>query len=163
MYELFIKTFYKNKAVIVLMADESGRLKKYWAIPDKDNTVKLHGVKKAIVLSNESMLLTGKHNIPTFIARYNNCEPVILSDINNGIYSADEFRLILDNDMAEKVFKATQNKKLTDEGKIIVLVIIIVGLALGYFLNAKLVDIKNTIEPAPIVEVIDDEDNTIYE
>ena len=161
MKEFIIKTFFKNKAVIVLMADESGHLRKHWAIPEKDNTVKLIGVQKAVVLSKESMLLSGKGNVPTFIARYNNCEPVDLKDITNGLYGADEFRLILDNDMAEKVFKATQNKKLSDEGKIIITVVIIVGLVLGYFLNTKLVDLQNllTPEPNPIVEVIEEVNN----
>jgi len=35
-------------------------------------------------------------------------------------------------------------------------VVIIVGLVLGYFINTKLEDIKSIIEPEPIVEVIEE-------
>jgi len=156
MKEWIIKTFFKHKAVKILMADESGRIKTHWAIPEKDNTVKLIGTSKAIVLSNESMLLSGKSNIPTFLVRYNNCEPIDIKNINNGVYGADEFRLILDNDMADKVFKASNSSKLSDEGKIIIVFIVLVGLALGYFLNTKLEDIKAIVEPVPIVEVLEE-------
>ena len=155
MKEFIIKNFYKHRAVIVLMADESGRLRKHWAIPEKDNTVKLIGVEKAIVLSNEAMLLTGKSNVPTFIVRYDNCEPIDLRDVNAGIYGTEEFRLILDNDMAKKVFKASTSQKLTDDTKIIIAFILIVGVSLGYFLSAKIEDLGILIEPTPIVEVIE--------
>ena len=159
MKEFIIKTFFKHKAVVILMADESGHLRKHWAIPEKDNTVKLIGVQKAVVLSRESMLLSTKSNVPTFIVRYNNCEPIDLKDITNGHYGTEEFRLILNNDMAEKVFKASNTQKLSDEAKIIMLVVVVVGLAVGYFLNAKIEDLKTLIDPAPIVEVVEDENN----
>jgi len=156
MKELIIKIFFKHKAVIVKMVDESGHNRTHWAIPEKDNTVKLIGVKKAVVLTKESMLLSTKYNVPTFLVNYQNCEPINIRDIEKGQYSADEFRLILDNDMAEKVFKATNSKKLSDEGKIIILVVIISVMSLGYWLNTKLVDIKNTIPQNPIVDVIEE-------
>ena len=159
MKEFIIKNFFKHRAVIVLMADESGRLRKHWAIPEKDNTVKLIGVEKAIVLSNEAMLLTGKTNVPTFIVRYDNCEPIDLRDIKKGVYGTEEFRLILDNDMAKKVFKASSNQKLSDDTKIIIAIILVVGLTLGYFLNTKIEDLKILVEPDPIVEVIEDNTN----
>jgi len=156
MKEFIIRTFFKHRAVIILMADESGRLRKHWAIPEKDNTVKLIGVDKAVVLSNESMLLTGKTIVPTFIVRYDNCEPIDLKTVEAGIYGAAEFRLILDNDMAEKVYKASKSSKLSDDTKIILAVIMVVGVALGYFINTKLVDIKTIIDPTPIVEIVDE-------
>lgn len=159
MKEFIIRNFFKHRAVIVLMADESGRLRKHWAIPEKDNTVKLIGVEKAIVLSNEAMLLTGKSNVPTFIVRYDNCEPIDLRDVQKGIYGTEEFRMILDNDMAKKVFKATSNQKLSDDTKIIIAIILVVGLTLGYFLNTKLEDLKIMIDPTPIVEVVEDNSN----
>ena len=159
MKEFIIKNFFKHRAVIVLMADESGRLRKHWAIPEKDNTVKLIGVEKAIVLSNEAMLLTGKTNVPTFIVRYDNCEPIDLRDIKKGVYGTEEFRLILDNDMAKKVFKASSNQKLSDDTKIIIAIILVVGLTLGYFLNTKIEDLKILVEPDPIVEVIEGNTN----
>lgn len=157
MKEFFIKTFFKHRAVIVKMVDESGHIRTHWAIPEKDNTVKLIGVQKAIVITKESMLLSTRHNVPTFLVNYQNCEPINVRDINKGQYGADEFRLILDNDMAEKVFKATHNKKLSDEGKIIILVIIVSVMALGYWLNIQLMDIKDAIPEIPIVEVIEEE------
>lgn len=157
MKELIIKTFFKHKAVIVKMVDESSHIRTHWAIPEKDNTVKLIGVKKAVVLSKESMLLSTKYNVPTFLVNYKNCEPINIKDIKKGQYGAEEFRLILDNDMAEKVFKASSNKKLSDEGKIIILVVIISVMSLGYWLNTKLVDIKDSIPQNPIVEVIEEE------
>ena len=156
MKEFIIKNFFKHKAVIVLMADESGRLRKHWAIPENDNTVKLIGVEKAIVLSNEAMLLTGKSNVPTFIVRYDNCEPIDLRDIKAGVYGTEEFRMILDNDMAKKVFKATSSQKLSDDTKIILAVILAVGVTLGYFLNTKLEDLRILIDPTPIVEVVEE-------
>lgn len=159
MKEFIIKTFFKHRAVIVLMADESGRLRKHWAIPEMDNTVKLIGVEKAIVLSNEAMLLTGKTNVPTFIVRYDNCEPIDLRDVKAGVYGTEEFRMILDNDMAKKVFKATSNQKLSDDTKIILAVILVVGVTLGYFLNTKLEEIRTLVEPAPIVEVVEGAEN----
>lgn len=154
MKELIIKLFFKHKAVIIKMVDESGHMRTHWAIPESDNTVKLIGVQKAVVLSKESMLLTTKRNIPTFLVNYKNCEPINIKDIPKGIYGASEFRLILDNDMAEKVFKATQNKKLSDEGKIIILVVVLCVMALGYFLNTKIEDLKAEINP--IVEVVEE-------
>jgi len=155
MKEFIIKTFLRHKAVIVKMVDESGHIRTHWAIPEKDNTVKLIGVQKAVVLTKESMLLSTRYNVPTFIVNYQNCEPINLRDIEQGQYGAAEFRLILDNDMAEKVFKATHNKKLSDEGKIIILVIIIGIMSLGYFLNTKLMEIKDSI-PVPIVEIVEE-------
>ena len=119
--------------------------------------MKLIGTQKAIVLTKESMLLSTRYNVPTFLVNYKNCEPINIKDINKGIYGAEEFRLILDNDMAEKVFKSSQNKKLSDEGKIIIIVIIISIMALGYFLNTKLDEIKNAIPETPIIEIIEEE------
>jgi len=156
MKELIIKTFFKHKAVIVKMVDESGHIRTHWAIPETDNTVKLIGVNKAVVLTKESMLLSTKYNVPTFLVNYQNCEPINIRDIEKGQYGAEEFRLILDNDMADKVFRASNSKKLSDEGKIIILVILISVMSLGYFLNTKLVDIKGAIPQTPIVEVIEE-------
>ena len=157
MKEFIIKTFFKHKAVIVKMVDEAGHIRTHWAIPEKDNTVKLIGVNKAVVLTKESMLLSTRYNVPTFLVNYQNCEPINIRDIEKGQYGAAEFRLILDNDMAEKVFKATSNRKLSDEGKIIILVIIISIMSLGYWLNTQLVDIKSSIPEIEIVEVIEEE------
>lgn len=159
MKEFIIKNFFRHKAVIILMADESGRLTKHWAIPEKDNTVKLIGVDKAIVLSNDAMLLTGKVNVPTFIVRYDNCEPIDLKEVQKGVYGTEEFRMILDNDMAQKVFKASRSQKLSDDTKIIIAIILAVGVMLGYFLNTKIEDLKTLIEPTPIVEVVEGAEN----
>ena len=157
MKEFIIKTFFKHKAVIVKMVDESGHIRTHWAIPEKDNVVKLIGVKKAVVLSKESMLLSTRYNVPTFLVNYKNCEPINIKEIEKGQYGADEFRLILDNDMAEKVFKASNRSKLSDEGKIIILVVIISVLSLGYWLNTRLLEIKDSIPQNPIVEVVEEE------
>ena len=155
MKEFIIKNFLKHKAVIILMVDESGRMKKHWAIPGKDNTVKLIATNEAVVLSNEAMLLTGKHNIPTFVVRYNQCEAIDLTDVNKGVYGAAEFSLILDNDMAEKVFKSSNKQKLSDDTKIIIAVVLLGIVALGYFMNTKFEDLRSLIEPTPIVEVVE--------
>ena len=157
MKEFIIKTFFKHKAVIVKMVDEAGHIRTHWAIPDTDNTVKLIGVNKAVVLTKESMLLSTRYNVPTFLVNYQNCEPINLRDIEKGQYGTDEFRLILDNDMAEKVFKATHSKRLSDEGKIIILVIIISVMSLGYWLNTKFDDISNRLPQNPVIEVVEEE------
>lgn len=155
MRELFIKWFYKHKAVIIKVVDEAGRLTTHWAIPEKDGTVKLIGVEKAVVLTKESMMISTKRNIPTFLVNYANCETIDIRDIDKHIYDANEFRLILDNDMAEKVFKASTNKSISDEGKIIILVVVICVMGMGYFLNTKITEIKTLVTPEPaIVEVV---------
>ena len=156
MKEFIIKTFFKHKAVIIKMVDEAGHIRTHWAIPEKDNVVKLIGVKKAVVLTKESMLLSTRYNVPTFLVNYKNCEPIDVKNINKGIYGTAEFRLVVDNDMADKVFKATHSKKLSDEGKMIILVIIISVMSLGYWLNIQLQDIKAIIPQNPIVEVIEE-------
>jgi len=163
--EMYIKNFQKRKAVIVYMADEAGRLTSHWAIPDKtDNTVRLLGAEKAIVLHHDKMVLSTKHNIPTYIVHNSNCEPVDLQDVQKGIYGAAEFEMILNNDMAEKIFKASTRSKITDEGKIIIGVVLLAVVALGYFMNTKFEDLKTALEPEPTpIVVVEDYPNAVVD
>lgn len=159
--EMYIKNFQKRKAVIILMADESQHITKHWAIPDKgEKTVQLIGIEKTIVIHKDKMHLSTKWNIPTYIVNYKNCEPVDLSDVNKNIYGAHELDLIVKNDMAHKVFKASSKSSLSDEGKIILIIMLVLIAALGYFMNTKFQDLETALtpDPDPIVVVEPDPD-----
>jgi len=104
------------------------------------------------------MRLSTKWNVPTFIIHHNNCEYLNLEDLRKSEYSSREFRMILDNDEAQKIFNATKKGSLTTEGTIILVALALGFLAMFYFFNTKLVDIKDSIEnPVPLVEVIESE------
>jgi len=149
-----IKTFKRNQAVIVYVLDEAGRITRNWCIPERDKTVKIEGISKAVAISRDTMRLSTKWNIPTFFVHHSNCESMNLDDLRESYYTADEFRLILDNDEANKVFRASKNGALSNEGLIILVVVILGFISMFYFFNTKLGDIDNKIpEPNPIVEV----------
>lgn len=152
-----IKTFKKSEAVIVYVADEAGHLTKHWCIPTRDNAVKLEGVDKAVIISRESMRLSTKWNIPTFVVHHSNCEVMNLDDPRQSYYNADEFRLILDNDEAHKVYSSTKSGTLSTEAMIILGVIVLGFGFIFYFFNTKLNEIQNVVDPVPIVEVVESE------
>jgi len=151
-----IKNFQRSKAVIIYVADEAGHFTKHWCIPEKDSTVKLEGIDKAVVITRESMRLSTKWNVPTFIVHHSNCEVMNLDDLRESHYTADEFRLILDNDEAHKVFSATKKSGLSSEGMTILIALVLGFLAMFNFFNTMLNDIDSKIpEPLPIVEVVE--------
>lgn len=153
--ELYISNFQRGKAVIVYVADESGRLTKHWAIPERDNTVKINGLDKAILISRETMRLSTKWNIPTFVVHHSNCETMNLDDQRESYYTADELKLILDNDEAHKVFSASRSGTLSNEGIIILIALVVGFLAMFYFFNTKLEAIDDKVTP-PIVETVEE-------
>jgi len=155
--EWVIQNFKRKKAVIIYVADESGHLTKHWCIPERDNTVKIQGVPKAVLINRESMRLSTKWNIPTFVVHHTNCEVINLNDQRQSYYNADELRLILDNDEAHKVFSASKGGRLSSDTMIILAVIVIGFLFIGYFFNTKLEAIQSAVNPDPIVEVIPSE------
>lgn len=155
--ELYIRLFRKHEAVIIKRLNESGRLTTHWAVPNPDNVVKLLDVDDGILLHKDSRLLSTKRNIPTYIVTYEDCQPITLDDLKRkGIYSTAEIHLILENDLAQKSFKAGNKSKISDEAKLIIVVIIIGFLVLGYFLNTKLMELKPVPEP-DVLEVFDSE------
>ena len=153
----YIKNFKKREAVIIYVADESGRLTRHWCIPERDNIVRVEGLPKAVVISKETMRLSTKHNIPTFVVHHSNCESLDLADIRVSYFTADELRLILDNDEAHKVFNASKQGSLSSEGMIILVALALGFLAMFYFFNTKLTALDDKIpDPVPIVEIIEE-------
>ena len=153
--EWYIKNFNKKRAVIIYFAHETGHLTKHWCLPYRDNTVKLDGIEKAIVLSRETQLLS-EGNVPTFYVHWSNCETMNLDDIRKSYFDADEMRLILDNDEAHKVFSATRKSSISNEGFFILIALAVGFVAMFYFFNAKFNDLNNKLaDPAPIVEVVE--------
>ena len=152
--QTYIKLFLKSKAVIIKRVDVSGRMTSHWAIPDQYNTVKLNESKDAVILDKDARLLSTKHNIPTYVFSYKDCQPLTLDDLTRkGVYDTEELREILDNTEAVKVFRAENKSSMSQEAKMIILVLIFGFLALGYFINSK---IPAPVEdPTPVVEVVD--------
>lgn len=154
--QTYIKLFLKNKAVIIKKITESGRMTSHWAIPSKENTVKINETSDAVVLHKDARLLSTKHNIPTYVVHYRDCQPILLDDLQRkGIYGTEELRLILDNTEAEKIFRAGNKSSISQEAKMIILVLIFGFIGLGYYVNT-LIPKPVEPEPIPIVEVIDD-------
>ena len=152
---VYIKTFKRHKCVIVKVINESGRITSHWAIPSPENTVKLNETMDAIVLHKDARLLSTKRNIPTYIVHYKDCIPLTLENLKReGVYSTNELRMILDNDLAEKVFKAGNKGRFSDEAKMLVMVIIVAVLALGYYLNMRIVELVPEPDPNPVVEEV---------
>lgn len=151
----YIRNFKRNQAVIIKVVDESGHFTSHWCIPERDRTVKVEGVKKAVVINRECMLLSTRWNVPTFVVHHSNCEVMSLDDTREKFYDSNELRLILDNDEAHKVYNATNNGKLTTESIIIIGVMVLGFLAMFYFFNTKLNSIDYKIpDPIPVVEEV---------
>jgi len=159
MKEIYIKAFKKHKAVIIKRINESGRVTTHWAIPSPDNIVNILGLNDAIVLHSDAKLLSTKRNIPTYFVTYKDCQPLTLTDLKReGVYSTAKLKLILQNDLAQKAFKAGNENKISDEAKLILIVIIAGLIGLGYFLNMKIAELDVAPAVEPIVEdVIDSE------
>ena len=151
--ELYIRIFKKSQAVIILRVNESGRITTHWAIPHPDNIVKLVDVDDAITLHKSARFLSTKRNIPTYLVNYGDSQPIDLTDVaREGHYSIQELRLILDSDLAQKAFKAGNTSKISDEAKIIIIIILVGFLALGYYLNMQIT--KLAPPPGPVYEEV---------
>lgn len=154
----YISTFKRSEAVIIYVAHETGRITHHWCIPYIDDTVKVEGLDKAVVISRETQRLSTKWNIPTFFVHHSNCESIDLDDVKKGYFTTKELRLILDNDEADKIFRVTDKGGLTKEATIILGVVVLGFLGMFYLFNTKMNEVKNLIvEPAPIVEVVESE------
>lgn len=154
MKQFIIKTFQKKKAVIVYVADEAGHLTQHWCVPDRDNRVRVNGLDKAVLISRETMRLSTKWNIPTFVVHHSNCESMNLDDPRASYYNADELRLILDNEEAHNVFNSSKSGVLSNESLILLAVVILGFLFISYFFNSKLNAIQTLVEPTAMVEVV---------
>lgn len=151
-----IKNFKKKEAVIIHVVDETGRISTNWCIPYSDNTVKVPGIHKAVAISRETRLLSTKWNIPTWVVHHENCEAMDLDNLRESYFTADEMRLILDSDEANKVLNAGNTGKLSNDTFILMIVIVLGFFVMFYFFNTKLNDINAKIEvETPIVEVIE--------
>ena len=160
MQEIYIKLFKKHKAVIIKRINESGRVTTHWAIPSPDNVVTILGLNDAIVLHSDARLLSTKRNIPTYFVTYLDCQPLTLDDLKReGVYSTATLKLILKNDLAQKAFKAGNQSKMSDEAKLIILVVLVGFIALGYFLNMKLEELA-LIPVEPVIEEVITNDNS---
>ena len=159
--EWLIKNFSKDKAVIVYFVKEDARIKKHWCIPNSDGTVSLPSINASIVITKETRYLTTKHNIPTYVAHYENCESMDLTNLNERYLTAEQLDLIIENEELAKAYRASQKHSLSNEGMFILIALAVGFLGMFYFFNTKFKELDNKLpDPTPIVETIEN-DNTI--
>ena len=152
--EYFIKTFKKSEAVIAKRIDESGRMTTHWVIPSPDNTIRLLGQPDSFVLHKDARFLSTKWNIPTYFFTYKSCEPIALDDLKREhFYTSIEIDLILESDLAQKAYRSQGKGKISDEIKMVLIVLIVGFIALGYFFNSQIQNLNiDPVDPtAPIV------------
>lgn len=163
MNQWIIKTFNKDKAVIINLVHETGKVTTHWAIPNSENVVTLKRPKAAITLTKEGTHYTTARNIPTYYVKHTNCEPVNLQDIKKGVYTTETFEVIITNNEVQKAYNSSKKSSITDEAKIIIIFMIIGFIAIGYLFNTKLKEINNSINnPTPEPEIVEEveEDGT---
>lgn len=157
--ELYIKTFKRQDAVIIKRVSESGRITSHWVVPSPSNVVQLNEIPEAITLHKDARYLSTKWNIPTYLMTYKTCEPIKLEELDRkSFYQADELHLILETDLAKKAYQSSEKSKVSDEIKLVLIVLIVGFIALGYYFNSQLALLQpdpviDPNNPTPVVEV----------
>lgn len=156
----FLKTFFRDKLVRVLVLDESGRLHESYEISKDPTTVTIKRRNQTFMLSRDASMISTKDNIPTYLLVYNNAEPIDLHTFPESNLTMEQFNIAIKHNTVGEVLRDTESKFKID-ANLVTLVIVLCGFVLlGYFLNDRINKLENKIfpsEPAPIVEEVDDE------
>ena len=158
MKQWIIKNFKRKKAVIIHLVHEDGHYTKHWCLPHKDNVVRITDTDNTTVINRESMMLSTKHNVPTFVVHYSNCEVMHLDDTRKSHYTSDELQLIIDNNEIDKAIKASSGNKMSNETLILLVIVVFGFIASIYYNNMKFADLQEDLfpEPAVIVETVEE-------
>ena len=141
-----IKTFHKNKAVLIRIATDDHREKTYWGIP-VNNQVDIKGIG-TFVLNDKDFYLNSKR-IPVYYFNTEHLSPINMKTTQVSQMTPIDLLTMKDANIAQQIFSASQNKMNIGMIGIMLSILSLIGIGAVYYLLQQ--DIAKILEILKLV------------
>ncbi|MEM0172963.1 MAG: hypothetical protein QXI16_00485 [Sulfolobaceae archaeon] len=132
-----VKTFFKSKAVILVIHYPNKRVKEFWVLPNKDdlNTATVAKDNTRYIIDTEKVPFSIRSGVPLFTYKHNEAKPINILKDTHSAFLADEIEAMAQNKIVKEFNRAVNRKGITDWAFYAFLAIIGMGAIIIYMIS----------------------------
>lgn len=131
--QFLIKTFFKNKAVIIVIHYPNHRVKEYWALPHPEDKTIVHVDDGEYSIDTTTEYFSLKNGVPMFTYQWKERKPLNVLKDTQETYTAQMFQDITSNTFMRQANNITSGKSAVDL-TVITLLAVVVGFGVLFYL-----------------------------